>query len=192
MKLHIFSYGIIIWNLSIFRRELQLEVEHMYTIYWTVVTWRRDRGVTWHIRWAPLILLTTLLNLWTFRLVKVKIKHFWFVTWPLDWCITRLFAWGPFILSHHPTKFVIHKSSESGDITSLICHATTWSMWTWLCSWSSLILILAKFGIHKSISLVKVEIKLFWFVRDPVVAISRDFPVGFLHPKSPPCQVWGP
>ena len=58
-KLHIFSVVIIIWNLFIFRRELQLEVEQMYTTYWIVVTWRRDWGVIWHVGSSLLILVTT-------------------------------------------------------------------------------------------------------------------------------------
>ena len=49
---------------SIFlRRELQLEVEQMYTTYyWIVVTWRRDQGITCHVGWGLLILVTTLLS----------------------------------------------------------------------------------------------------------------------------------
>ena len=128
-KLHIFSIVIIIWNRFGFRRELQLEVEQMYTTYyWIIVTWLRDRGVTWHVGWVILILVTTLLSLWALPLVKIKIKYFWFITWPLDRSVTWLCGWGPFILNHDPGKFGIHWPWESGDITSLICHVTTWSI----------------------------------------------------------------
>ena len=37
-----FSVVIIISNLSVFWRELQLEVEQFYTTYWVVATWQRD------------------------------------------------------------------------------------------------------------------------------------------------------
>ena len=126
--MHVLSVVIIIWNLSVLRRKLQLEVEQIYNIYWIVVTWQRYRGVKWHVGWGLLILVTTLLSLQALRLVKVKMKYFLFFTWPLDWCVTWLCGWGPFILSHHPAKFGVHRPCESGDITSLICHVTTWSM----------------------------------------------------------------
>ena len=129
-KQHIFSVVKIIWNLFVFRKDLQLEVEQMCTTcYWIDVTWRHDQGVTWHVGWGLFILVTTLLSLWSLHLVKVRIKYFWFVTWLLDRSVTWLCGWGPFILSHHPAKFGIHRPWESGDVTSLICHVTTW----WIC-----------------------------------------------------------
>ena len=127
-KLHMFSVVIIIWNLYVFRRELQLEVEQMYTTYELVVTWRRDRGGTWHIGWSLLILVTILWSLRTLYLVKVKTKYFWFVTWTQNWSVTWLCAWISIILNHHPAKFGVHRPCESGDINFLICHVTTWSM----------------------------------------------------------------
>ena len=47
--------------------------------------------------------------------------------WPHSWCVTWIFRWGPLILSHHPAKFRIDMSCESGDITLFIlslfiCH----------------------------------------------------------------------
>ena len=112
-----------------FRKELELEVEQMCTTYyWIDIIWQHDQGITWHVGWGLLILVTTLLSLWALGLVKVRIKYFWFVTWSLDQTVTWLFWWGPFILSHHPAKFGIHRPWESGDITSLICHMTTWSI----------------------------------------------------------------
>ena len=57
--------------------------------------------------------------------VKVKMKYFDFVTWPLDRCVTWLCGWGLFILSYHPVKFGIHRPCESGNITPLICQVTT-------------------------------------------------------------------
>ena len=91
-----------------------------------VTAWSR----TWHVGWGLLILIvTTLLSLWVLRLVKVKIKYFWFVTWPLDSFVTWLCGWGPFIPSHHPAKFgIIHRPCKSRDIASLICHVTTQSI----------------------------------------------------------------
>ena len=129
-KQHIFSVVKIIWNLFVFRKDLQLEVEQMWTTcYWIDVTWRHDQGVTWHFGWGLLILVTTLLSLWSLHLVKVRIKYFWFVTWLLDRSVTWLCGWGPFILSHHPAKFGIHRPWESGDVTSFNCHVTT----RWIC-----------------------------------------------------------
>ena len=52
--------------------------------------------------------ITTLLSLWDLRLVTVKIKYFWFVTWPLSQSIRWLCGWGPLILSHCPAKLGIH------------------------------------------------------------------------------------
>ena len=62
-----------IWNLSVFRRELLLEVELMHTTYWIVVMWWLDRGFTWHVGWGILILVTTLLSLRLKDLLKVEI-----------------------------------------------------------------------------------------------------------------------
>ena len=67
---------IIIWNLSIFRRELWLEVEQIYTSYWIVVMWWCDRGATQYVGSGLFILVTTLLSLRALRLVKVKKKYF--------------------------------------------------------------------------------------------------------------------
>ena len=61
-------------------------------------------------------------------LVKVEIYCFLFATWPLGQCVMWYCGWGPLILSHHPAKFGVHRPCESGNITSLICHVTTWSM----------------------------------------------------------------
>ena len=116
----------IIWNLSVFRTELQLDVEHMYTIYWIFATWRRDRSATWHVGWGLLILVTTLPSLWALHLAKLKIRYIWFVTWRLNRCSMWLCLWGSFILSHHHAKFEIDRPCESGDIMSFICHVTTW------------------------------------------------------------------
>ena len=123
----------------------------MYTTYWIVITWRYDRGVTWHVGWGLLILVATLLSLWALHLVNVKIKHFWFATWPLDRYITWLCECSPLILSHHPGEFVVRRPCESGNITSLI---TTWQCvrcFMWLFGWGSLILShhSAKFGLCK-------------------------------------------
>ena len=107
------------------KREPQLEVEQMDTTYWIVAMWQSDWGITWHIGWSLLILVTTLLSLWALHFVKVKMKYFEFVTWPLDRCVTWLCGWGLFILSYHPVTFGIHRPCESGNITPLTCRVTT-------------------------------------------------------------------
>ena len=124
-KLRIFSVVLIIWNLSVFRRELQLKVGQMCTAYCIFVTWQCNRVVTWHVGWGLLILVTTLLSLWALRLVKAKIEYFWFVMWQHHRSVTWLFGWVFVILRYHPTKFGVHKPCESGDITFFICHVNT-------------------------------------------------------------------
>ena len=165
-KLHVFSVAIIIWNLFVFRRDLELEVERIYTSYWIVVTWKRYWGVTSHFGSGLLILVTTLLSFWVPRFAKVKVKYFSFVTWPLNPSICMTFlvcnmnmllmchvscGWGSLILSHHSARFGVHKPCESGDIASFICHATTWLMCNLSCGWGSLILSHhpARFGVHR-------------------------------------------
>ena len=63
------------------------------------------------------------------RLVEVKIKHFWFVTWPHNRSITWLCRSGSLILSHHPVQFDIQRRRESGNITFFIYQLTTWLCW---------------------------------------------------------------
>ena len=63
-----------------------------------------------------------------------------------------LCRWDLLILSHYSAKFGVSRPSESGDITFLICHVTTWSMCvTWLCRWDPIILshYPAKFGVNR-------------------------------------------
>ena len=109
----------------------------------------------------------------------MKIKYFWFVTWPHSWSVIWLCGWGSLILSHHPAKVRVHRSREGGDITFLICHVNVsrdfvggplivslvnveiqrfllvtrpqyWSV-TWICGWVLLILshYPAKFRVHR-------------------------------------------
>ena len=92
----------------------------LYTTYWIVVVWRRDRG---HLL---ILIVINLLLLWALNRVKVRIKFFWCVTWPLDRCFTWLCGWALFILSHQSAKFGIRRPCESGCITSLMCQMTTW------------------------------------------------------------------
>ena len=115
----------------------------MYTTYLIIVTWRSNRGGTWHVVWGLLILVTVLLSLWISCLVELKAKYFWFVTWPHNWSVMWLCGWIPLILSHPPLY-------ESRNITFFICLVTTMS--TWLCGCGSLILRHhpAKFGVHRS------------------------------------------
>ena len=77
-----------------------------------VTAWSR----TWHVAWGLLILIvTTLLSLWVLRFVKVKIKYFWFATWPLYSFVTWLCGWDSLILSHHPAKFGVHRPYGTGN-----------------------------------------------------------------------------
>ena len=176
------------FEIYLFLVELQLEVEQMYTTYyWTVVTWRRDRDVRWHVGWGLLILVTTLLSLWALRLVKVKMKYFWFVTWPLDRSVTWLCGWGPFILSHHPAKFGIHRPWENEDIASLICHVINWSICHVTCGWSSFILShqLTWFGIHRLCESGNITPLICHVTTWSMCHVT--FWVKSSHPKSPPC-----
>ena len=165
----------------------QLEVEQMYTTYWIVVTWRRDWGVTWHVGWGLLILVTTGLSLWALRLLKVKVKYFLFVTWPLDRSITWLCRWGPFTISHYSAKFGIHRAWESGDIMPLICHVTKWLMCHVTCGWGSLILSQnpARFAVHRPCESGNIT---------PLICHMTTWPMCHVilwvrssHPKPPHC-----
>ena len=123
----------------------------MYTSYWIVFKWWRDQVGSWHVGWGLLILVTTLLSLWTVCLVKTKIKHFWFVTWLHNWSVTWLCGWGSFILSHH--------SATSGSIRLMKVEIyyflfVKWPQYqnvTWLLGWGPIILSHhpAKFGVHR-------------------------------------------
>ena len=64
-----------------------------------------------HPEWWPYQVLGTM------GCVNVKIKHFWFVSWPRDQCVTWLCESGSLILSHHTTKFGVYRTCESRDIT---------------------------------------------------------------------------
>ena len=57
--------------------------------------------------------------------VNVETKHFWFVKWSSEWCVPWLRRWGFLIVTYHSAKFGVHRPSESGDITFLICHVST-------------------------------------------------------------------
>ena len=159
----------------------------MYTTYWKVVMWRRDWGVTRYVGWGILILVTTLLSLWALRLVKVKLKYFWFATWPLDRSVTWLCGWGLLTLSHHSAKFGFHRPWERGDITSLICPVTTWSMWHVTCGWDSLILSHHpdRFGVHRPCESGNITSLICHVTTWSMCYVSVW--VVSLHPKSPPC-----
>ena len=113
---HIFSVVIIIWCLSVFRRELQLEVKQIYAICWVFVAHYMFGG-------GLPILVTILLNLWTLCLVKVKTKYFWFVTWSHNWSVTWLYEWVS--RSYHLANFGVHTPYE--NIMLFICQVTTMS-----------------------------------------------------------------
>ena len=59
--------------------------------------------------------ITSLLSLWALRRVTVKIKYFWFVTWPLSQGVTWLCGWDPLTLSDHPAKFGVHRPYGTGN-----------------------------------------------------------------------------
>ena len=67
---------------------------------------------------------STLLSVGSVGLVKVDIYPFLFVKWPRGWRVTWICGWCPFILSHHTTKFGVHRPFESENITFFICHVT--------------------------------------------------------------------
>ena len=117
------SFVIIIWDLSVFRRQLHLEVEQMYTACWIVVTWRRDQGVKKYVEWGLLILVTIpLLRFGSIGIVKVEIR-FLFVKWPRDQSVAWFCWYGLFILSHHPAKFWVHRLYVSGYIMAFVMPA---------------------------------------------------------------------
>ena len=64
----------------------------------------------------------------SWALWKSRYNVFSFVTWPRYRSVTWHFLGGPLILCHYPAKLGIHRPCESGDITSFICHVTTWSI----------------------------------------------------------------
>ena len=114
----ILNVFIIIWNLSVFKRELQLEVDQTYTTYWIVVAWRDDRRhmTCWvgssHSSHHP----AKFVDLVPCDHVTARLKC-QSVTW--------LCGWGFLSLIHHPAKFGVHTSYESGNITLFICQVTT-------------------------------------------------------------------
>ena len=159
----------------------------MYTTYSVVVTWRRDRGGTWRVEWGLLILVTILLSLWTLCLVKGKTKYFWFITWPHNWIVMWLNGWIFLILSHHPTKFGVHRPCESGDITFWFA---TWARVlcvTWLCRWSPLVLQHhpANFKVHRPCESGDIT----FFIYHVTMISKRHVTlwVGSPHPKSQLC-----
>ena len=159
----------------------------MYTTNWIVVTWRRNWGVTWYGGWGNFLLVTTLLSLLSLHLVKVKLKYFWFDTWPLDRSVKWLCWWGPFTLSHHFAKFGIQRPWESEDITCVICHVTMYLKCHVTCGGSFLILSQhhAKFGVHKS---CESGDKTFFICHTTTISKYHvTLWVGSSHPKSPPC-----
>ena len=167
---------------------LQLEVKQIYTTYyWIVVMWQHDRGVTWHVGWGLLILVTTLRSLCALFLVKVTMKYVWFVTWPLDKSVTWLCRWDHVVLSHHPAKSGMNRTWESGDITFFICHVTTWLMYRVTCRWGSLILshYPTRFVVHRPCESGNI-MPLFCHVITWSICYMT-LRVGSLHPKSPSC-----
>ena len=121
----------------------------MYTNYWTVITWRRDWGFTWHVRCNLLILVTALLSLCALRLVKMTIKYFWFIKWPNDQSLAWNWWWDPLILSHPAKLGLIDLVKVEMWRLLHILSPRYWSV-GWLCWCGPFILShhLAKFGSH--------------------------------------------
>ena len=124
-------------------------MEQMYTSYWITVTWRRDRRVTWHVGWPLFILLLPCqvcgpwgLWPWERNIFDLSRDH--------SVKVSRDFAGGFLILSHHPAKFGVHRPCKSEDITFFIYHMTTWST-CHMTFWVGCLILShhpAKFGIH--------------------------------------------
>ena len=84
-------------------------------------------------------------------LVNVEKKRFWFATWPRGWCVTWLYKWGTFILSHWSAKFGVHRLCEREDVTFFFVMWPQYRSVTWLCGWGPLVLSHhpAKFGVQR-------------------------------------------
>ena len=102
------------------------ESENIIFLIWHVTTQSKCHVILWTGSPYPK---SSPLSLGSIGLVKVKIQRFWLVTWPHGWCVTWLCGWGTLILSHHPATFGVHRPRESGDVTFLISHVTTISIW---------------------------------------------------------------
>ena len=129
----------------------------------------------------------TLLSLWALYLVLVKIKYFWFITWPLSQSIRWFCGWCPLILGHYSAELGIHWPCESGDITFFL---VTWSLgWciTWLCGWIPLISSHhpTKFGVHRPCE--SEDITFFICHMTTILKCHVTLWVGSSHPKWPPC-----
>ena len=99
--------------------------------------------------------------LWTFCLVKVKTKYFWFATWPHIWIVTWLCVWVSLILIWGPYtiwewRYNVFYLSSDHDVKVLrdIVGGVASSQYTTLLSLGS-------------IGLVKVKIQRFWFATRP-------------------------
>ena len=90
-----------------------------------------------------------------------------------DWIVEWLCGWGVLIRSCHLAKLGICRSWKNGETMLFICPVTTWSK----CHVTLCFLILSHhpftFGVHRPCE--SGEITFFWFSRDHVIEVSRDF-----------------
>ena len=159
-------------------------MEELYTTYGIVVAWRRDRGHD---------MLRGISHSYSYNSAEFvgfapcESKEIIFLICHMTPWSTWLCGWGPFILSHHPVKFGIHRPFESGDISSEICHVTRGRCVTWFFGWGPFILIHhpSKFGVHRPC-----ESGIITFFICHVTRISKCHVILWVvssHPKSPPC-----
>ena len=131
---------------------------------------------------------------WFCKIFKnnIFIEQVWFVTPPRGWCITWLCGWGSLILSHHPAKFGIHRSCDSGDITSVICYVTAWSM----CHVTLWVEFLHPKSLHCKVwdhrFCEKGIVTLYICHVTTISKCHATLWVGSSHTKLPPCYVWSP
>ena len=97
-------------------------------------------------------------------------------TWQRGWCVMWFCRWDPIILNHHPAKFGVHRPCKGGDITFFICHLTQYRSVTWLCGWSTLILVTTLLSVG-SIGLMELEIMAFVISVPILVPIPIPIPM---------------
>ena len=110
-----------------------------FNIWLSILFWQRRIEISWYLNYlisfsANLYrnnhrITSILLSLGSIGVDKVEIYRLSFVKWPRGLYATWLYEWDSLTVSHHPAKFGVHRPCESGDITSLICHVTTQSMY---------------------------------------------------------------
>ena len=118
-KLHIFCVVIIIWALT----RSGANVHYLQLDSFHVTAWSKCHMICWlgssHSSYHPA----------KFAGLAPCKDEIFLVCHMTTWLIFPwLCGWGPFILSHHPATFGVHRPFESGNVTTLICLVTTWSI----------------------------------------------------------------